>query len=200
MLVKGYNWELQVLTSSDSVGHRSGQHAGSVVHELGTLAVAADDDLGARTLGSGLSYVSELIQCIYSFYLWTYPRDQVSHGPAASGVTSSEISSDIRGVGNTLHSQVVQANTGGEVVEQDGPNGSWVSNVARLSGSSSVNHGDGTAGCSVSQLVVGAGAELPSMKRVGLGGFAVHVGFEVSFELSKREVIINLQSLGLGVV
>ncbi|KAI6755698.1 hypothetical protein HG531_004804 [Fusarium graminearum] len=183
MLVKGYNWELQVLTSSDSVGHRSGQHAGSVVHELGTLAVAADDDLGARTLGSGLSYVN-----------------QVSHGPAASSVTSSEISSDIRGVGNTLHSQVVQANTGGEVVEQDGPNGSWVSNVARLSGSSSVNHGDGTAGCSVGQLVVGAGAELPSMKRVGIGGFAVHVGFEVSFELSKREIIINLQSLGLGVV
>lgn len=128
----------------------------------------------------------------------TYPSDQLSHGPATGGVTSCKVSSNVGRVANTLNGQVGQTNSRGKVVEEDWSNGSRVSDVASLGGSTGVDHRDRATGCAVNELVVSARAELPGLESGDLGIITVEVVLEVGLKLGQREVIIESQGLGVS--
>ncbi len=103
--------------------------------------------------------------------LATHGGDEVGHGGAARCVTTSKETSDIGCVGDTLDSNTrCTTLAAGDLVEEQGPNSLGVANVTLLSGSPGVDHADGAAGGTVSELVVSAAAVLALRNGVGLEG------------------------------
>lgn len=129
-------WITEAEDGDDPSGCSGSKPGSSVMGELGTLAVASNDDLGAGALAGGLV-------------------DEVEHRRGSSGITALEVSSDSSRVVHALDGNGSGAETAAKSGEQS--LAGVAADVSGLCGAPSVDEGDSLA--SASQLVLSVASQ-----------------------------------------
>lgn len=177
-------------TSGDPGGDSSADLLGSIVDELGALAVAAEDDPRVGALARSLVHSQQSVASLLSGH-GTYPGGEIGHGPAASAITSGEETEHVGRVVHTLDGQVGGTDLLSKGIEEDGADGRRVTDVAVLRGAPGIYEGDPAAGCAVDELVRGGRGVLPRLDgRLEVFGLG-ELGLVVRLELGKREGLVS---------
>lgn len=92
------------------------------MHELSTLAVTRENDLGVGALSRS-------------------PANQVGHSGGSSAVTANQETGDVGGIGHTLDRELASSTEpAGKVVEEEWADGLRVADVALLGSSAGVDN------------------------------------------------------------